>query len=380
VDNLYVGAGASPARYVLQSGTLTVNTDENNSDSGVFNQTGGTHSVGQSLIAYTYTLGGTGVLGVTGDCGVFNFAQTGGTHTVGGALSIVTGYAFSGASSLHVTGDEDLGVLSGSPASFTQTGGTHEIDGTLSIATVSADAATYNLSSGALAAHAIAIAGPGALSESGGTLKVSSVALIAGGKMTIAAGASPTLYLDSLSIDSSSALDLNDADLIVNNGDFSTIHNLVLTGYRDQIDAAATGIVSGSGQDAGGSAMLMLFDNALVGITDWPQGSGQSIGADAIVGKYTYFGDTNLDGQVTAADYNAVDASLGMTGVDPGIAVLYGDSNFDDAINAADYNAVDAGLGLGVGDPLSAASVPEPAAVGLLGLAGMVACRRRRKR
>jgi hypothetical protein len=60
-----------------------------------------------------------------------------------------------------------------------------------------------------------------------------------------------------------------------------------------------------------------------------------------------------------------------------------GDTNFDNAINAADYNAVDAGLGLGVGSPLAASSissVPEPATIGLLGLAGMVFGRRRRKR
>jgi autotransporter-associated beta strand protein len=213
--------------------------------------------------------------------------------------------------------------------------------------------------------------------RTGSSLDVADGALAALSARTVSG--EKVIEVSTLNLNAAGTLDLNDNDLVVDGGDFSTIRNLVLSGYRDHVDAGATGIVSSTSQNAGGNTMLMLFNNALAGATEWPAGSGQSIGSNAIVGKYTYFGDTNLDGQVTAADYNAVDSSLGMTGVDPGIAILDGDTNFDDAINAADYNAVDAGLGLGVGNPLSSASVPEPTSLALLGL-GCLAFRRRRRR
>ncbi len=129
--------------------------------------------------------------------------------------------------------------------------------------------------------------------------------------------------------------------------------------------------------------MLMLFDNALVGATEWPAGSGQSIGANAVVGKYTYFGDTNLDGQVTGDDYGAIDANLGTTGIAPGIEVLVGDTNFDGQITGDDYAAVDVNLGLGVANPLaasSAISVPEPVTAALWGGTGIAFLVRRRSR
>ncbi len=199
------------------------------------------------------------------------------------------------------------------------------------------------------------------------------------GAVTAGAGGSNMLVADGLSVAGTGKLDLNDNDLVVNNGDFSTIQNLVFAGYRDHIDTAATGIVSSTSQATGGNTILILFDNSMAGATDWPAGSGQTIGSNAVVGKYTYFGDTNLDGQVTGDDYGAIDANLGTTGINPGIAALMGDTNFDGNITGDDYAAVDGNLGLGVGSPLDAAAVPEPR-LGTLafGLAWALISRRRR--
>ncbi len=182
---------------------------------------------------------------------------------------------------------------------------------------------------------------------------------IAGATANVGAGGSNGLYVTNLTLDSAAALDMNDNDLVVNNGDFSTIQDLVFTGYRDHIDSTATGIVSSTSQATGGNTMLMLFDNSHVGATEWPPGSGNTIGANAIVGKYTYFGDTNLDGQVTGDDYSAIDASLGTTGLDPGVAILYGDTNFDGNITGDDYSSIDGNLGLGVGNPLTRPELPQ---------------------
>ncbi len=185
------------------------------------------------------------------------------------------------------------------------------------------------------------------------------LSLTNGGSATMTAGGK-TLYLNTLSIDSTSALDLNDSDLVVNNGDFSTIQGLVVGGYSAVPDATKTGIVSTAGQNSGGKTRLMLVDNGYMNANDWPVGSGNTVGAHAIIGKYTYFGDTNLDGQVTGDDYSAVDANLGTT-PPAGEAILMGDTNLDGTVTGDDYSFIDGNLGLGVGNPLASGSAMQAA-------------------
>ncbi len=213
------------------------------------------------------------------------------------------------------------------------------------------------------------------LTLSSGTLAVKNRATTGGNQVA---------RVSSLSIAPSAAFDLNDNDLVVASGNFNALQALVLGGYRVGVDTAATGIVSTTSQTVhGGTTILALFDNALAGFTDWPAGSGNSIATGAIVGKYTYIGDTNMDGQVTAQDYTAIDANLGTNGINPGIAWFYGDTNFDGNIAATDYTGIDAALGLGQGNPLMVqgrAAVPEPMSLGLLalGTVGLIGRRRRK--
>jgi hypothetical protein len=196
-------------------------------------------------------------------------------------------------------------------------------------------------------------------------------------------GDSGVSYVNTLTIGATAALDLNDNDLVVANGSYSTLQASVFEGYRGGPDTTATGIVSSTSQNVhGGTTILALFDNSLAGFSDFPFGSGHTIGASAIVGKYTYIGDTNMDGQVTPQDYTATDSNLG-TSVDPAISWFYGDTNFDGNIDPTDYAGIDGALGLGQGNPLAAqgaAAVPEPGLMGLAAaaLAGFVSARRRR--
>jgi hypothetical protein len=158
--------------------------------------------------------------------------------------------------------------------------------------------------------------------------------------VTLAAAGNRTLYLDSLTLDPAGRLDLADNDLVVNNGDFTTIRDLVIAGFGN-----TAGITSSTST---GSSILALFDNAPVGAADW---NGQPISAAAIVGKYTWFGDANLDGQVTGDDYTVIDANLNTTPL-AGLAWLSGDMNLDGAVTGDDYTVIDANLGLGSGSPL----------------------------
>jgi uncharacterized delta-60 repeat protein len=144
------------------------------------------------------------------------------------------------------------------------------------------------------------------------------------------------------------ALDTDNHDLVLSNptASFSTLQQWVLGGFSDSVDSDKTGIVSTAGQEASGTTILALFDNAQAGFTNWPQGTTSTIPANSIVGNYTYIGDVDMDGAVRPQDYTGVDVNLG-TSQDPGVAWFYGDTNFDGNIDPTDYAGIDSNLGLG---------------------------------
>jgi autotransporter-associated beta strand protein len=297
-----------------------------------------------------------------------------------------TGVATVSGGTLLVAGDASLGAPS---AGIGFNGGTLQIQGPVSgTRNVTLGAGGGTLQGGAFAVSVGDVDGTGNLTKVGtGTLTANH---LRGGILDVQAGrvvvrpnggAAGVSVVDGLVLPPGTALDLNDNDLVVEYSgasNFTTIQQLVTTGFRGTIDPAATGIVSTAGQASGGEAILALFDNALVGASEW---QSIPISPNATVGKYTYFGDINIDGQVTGDDYTIIDSNLDT---DPAVGIewLSGDANMDGVVTGDDYTIIDSNLGNGVGNPLSPSSlmslaVPEPAVLSLL--SSLVLLRRRRR-
>ena len=173
--------------------------------------------------------------------------------------------------------------------------------------------------------------------------------------------------LSSLVIDPTSVFDLHSHDLVLDYGGLSPISTLIAYLQSGQLLANA---------DKGGGlpTYLAISEAADLGLTDF---SGIAIDDTAVLVKFTFVGDANLDGQVDALDYERVDLAIGNSGV---AGTAQGDLNYDGNVDALDYEQIDLNIGNGIGAPLAAIVVPEPSTTAVwVGTLGMVSAAGRRK-
>jgi hypothetical protein len=166
---------------------------------------------------------------------------------------------------------------------------------------------------------------------------------IAGGSSAFMPGGRNTLVTRDLQIAPTGALDLADNDLLwdfTGDSPYERARDYVLAGR----DGGVHGIISTAGA---GDRVLGLADAALLAISSWNE---IPLDGSALVGRYTYYGDANLDGQVTTDDYVAVDLGLGT-----GTTWPQGDVDYNGQVTTDDYVVID--LNLGKGTPGSEAVV-----------------------
>jgi MYXO-CTERM domain-containing protein len=168
-------------------------------------------------------------------------------------------------------------------------------------------------------------------------------------------------------------------DLKVNGGQLDMTKTSMVVDYGGEspisllISYLADSLILADGNDGTGlPTYLAIAEAEDLGLTEF---DGIALDGGAVLMKFTYVGDANLDGQVDALDYERVDLGIGNTGV---FGVAQGDLNYDGAVDALDYEQIDLNIGNGVGTPLAAVFVPEPGVVGVAALAGIFALRRRR--
>jgi hypothetical protein len=166
--------------------------------------------------------------------------------------------------------------------------------------------------------------------------------------------------------------DLGDNDLTLTGTTEANLRDMVRAWYHGGTHTA-TGLgssVAGTGTGANAvTTLAVITNNDGQGGALFPTFDGvATLSADVLV-KYTYLGDTNLDGKVDASDL--ANLLAGMNGHLTGW--INGDMNYDGVVNNADLNLLLSGL-RGQGAPLggnggAGGSVPEPSAL----LAGLMA-------
>lgn len=119
---------------------------------------------------------------------------------------------------------------------------------------------------------------------------------------------------------------------------------------------------------------LGYAEASALGITSF---MGQTVDTTAVLVRYTYLGDANLDGAVNQLDFNALATNYGANGANA--AWNAADFNADGVVDSTDFNVLAGNFNLALPAPALAALVPEPGALFVLASICALASRRRRR-
>ena len=230
----------------------------------------------------------------------------------------------------------------------------------------------------------------------GGNVTVSTLTVSPNAKVTLSTGGGSNRVLNVGNLATTGTIDLKDNKLLTNTpvgtftaGAYTGVQGMVARAY-DFGSWDLPGLMT-SMPDAGptvGTTTIGVSDGATIlflGPTETGTWAGQTVTGSTTIAMYTYAGDVNFDGLVDASDYGIIDNYFQFPGT---TGYANGDFNYDGVIDAGDYGIIDNTFQLqGAPIPTGAGSiaagltgVPEPAALGIIGIASAVASLRRRRR
>lgn len=357
--NLYVGNNAT-ATYNLSSSAMLTAANEYVSSSAIaiFNQTGGLNVVAPGSGSYYGNLGIGNNNGQTG---------SGQYYLSGGQLSASTETI--GASGTGSTYSALLDQTGGSNAVVTltnnSTGRYNLLQGILTISKSFTNNGVFDMQNPAsvgiaspntLTLTSIPITGTGSLIvDPNATLYASSItqsSLTIGGKVQIVPNSS-TSVVNSLTL-TGGTLDITNNAMVVDytsstNSPLSAIRGYLRAGYTS--GQAGPGIISSTAAGNVGVAIGYAENSDL----DFASFGNVSVDTTAVLMRYTWFGDANLDGVVNSTDLAMMQSN--------GTTWDTGDFNYDGQVNSDDYALFDLGAALG---GTTVIPFPEPASVAML--------------
>ena len=390
--SLEVGLVGSPSGTVnMNGGSITLDPLSvlllavGGGNTGTFNLNGGAVTAGQVLGA--------------GGAATLNF--NGGTLTANVANSLF----ISGLTSANVMGNTSTIDNGGFDITIAQSllhGGSAATDGGLIFQ--GSGTTTLNVSNSYTGATTVksgtlAIAAPNAF-PAFTALNVAPGALVA--VAPFSGSTKNTLFVTGLSLAGNTnawtgKIDLANNDMVVRGGSVATLTSQVAGGYANGTWQGTGGITSSAAAaDSTHLTALGVIQNSNTGS---PTGSaiyatfdGQAVSNVDVLVKYTYYGDTDLNGEVDGTDYSRIDNGyLSRSSAHPLSGWFNGDFNYDGVIDGSDYTLIDNAFntqGAQISAQLAGATaqiapgigtaVPEPATLSLLtiGAIGMLGRRR----
>ncbi len=395
VNNVAAVATAGPQGNTLTIGSFatygsTVNVTGGNGYTLAIGAV--TNAYGQSLNVNAVSANVTfGSIGTSSAAGTLALNAAGGTVAVTGATDVSGATTVSGSHNVTLAGNVTGTNLVMNGTGVLTLGGSDTYTGVTQVNT-----GTVVFAPGFAAGLQAVSAGSALNISAGATVKVATVVnhadrtLLATGQLNLAGSSSQW----------TGVLDLGNNDLDVSGGSVGTVFNQIAEGYNHGNWNGAGGIVSSAAaSDSNHLTALGVVSNNVSGTALYGSGTGSpglfdgtNPGLNAVLVKYTYYGDANLDGKVDGSDYSLIDAGYTSHGTLTGWQ--NGDFNYDGVIDGSDYALIDnafnnqtvnldsAAVTAAETAPAAsptAAAVPEPASVAVaLAVAGLFGHRRRR--
>lgn len=263
-----------------------------------------------------------------GSSGIYNF---GGAGRLKGTSIQVGGFSRS-VGTLNISG----GIVTTDTlqAGFSGVGFINQSGGSVTVSSQvmvnsNSGTSTYTLTGGTLSSPSLKLDGAfGLFNYNGGSLQLSTLEIQnTNCRLNVRAGANERLTITSLQLGNpqfpvAGVLDLNDNEMALSSSQIN--YNEV---RRDLRNAYNNGAWNGQGITSSLAAASPTHSTAL----------GYGLVSPTLLVKYTYYGDTDLDGIVNFDDYSRADAGFNNAGTD----WFHGDFNYDGVVNFDDFSLID---------------------------------------
>ena len=203
-----------------------------------------------------------------------------------------------------------------------------------------------NSNAGSTSARPLSIFADGGTINLNATQHLNVVATGIGGAINLGAGGNRVLVCNDAFVETEgSAINLNNNDMILDYSGATQIENVRLMLRGGFASGAWIGIGINSATAATGTfagRTGLGYAEATDLFTTFPATfSGQQVDNTAILIKFTFYGDANLDGSTNLNDFNVLAGNFGQTDR----RWVRGDNDYNLTINLADFNRLAAGFG-----------------------------------